>query len=107
MVFWRSRSRAAASREPLPPGPRGRILFVGPFNGGVGGIERIETRLDTVALTMQGQVAGVDKRVDDVQRSTVNILPRLRAHDTNIARLRDAIERVCSCKVALVSPEKF
>lgn len=27
--------------EPLPPGPRGRILFVGPFHGGVGGVERI------------------------------------------------------------------
>ena len=27
--------------EPLPPGPRGRILFVGPFHGGIGGVERI------------------------------------------------------------------
>ncbi|MDF1702028.1 MAG: hypothetical protein P1V36_12800 [Planctomycetota bacterium] len=29
------------SATPLPPGPRGRILFVGPFHGGVGGVERI------------------------------------------------------------------
>jgi glycosyltransferase involved in cell wall biosynthesis len=26
---------------PLPPGPRGRILFLGPFQGGIGGLERI------------------------------------------------------------------
>ncbi|MDA1193750.1 MAG: hypothetical protein O2894_01050 [Planctomycetota bacterium] len=34
----RPRGDAAA---PLPPGPRGRILFVGPFSGGIGGVERI------------------------------------------------------------------
>ncbi len=27
--------------EPLPPGPEGHLLFVGPYNGGVGGIERL------------------------------------------------------------------
>lgn len=27
--------------RPLPPGPRGRILFLTPFNGGIGGIERL------------------------------------------------------------------
>ncbi|MHC5010188.1 MAG: hypothetical protein ACYTG6_04455, partial [Planctomycetota bacterium] len=27
--------------EPLPPGPKGRILFLGAFNGGVGGVERL------------------------------------------------------------------
>lgn len=27
--------------RPLEPGPNGRILFIGPFNGGVGGVERI------------------------------------------------------------------
>ncbi len=27
--------------EPLPPGASGRILFVGPFHGGIGGVERI------------------------------------------------------------------
>lgn len=30
-----------ASPQPLPPGPEGRILFIGPFNGGVGGMERL------------------------------------------------------------------
>jgi hypothetical protein len=30
-----------AGAAPLPPGPRGRILFVGPFHGGAGGIERL------------------------------------------------------------------
>jgi hypothetical protein len=33
--------RADAARQPVPPGPRGRILFLGPFNGGVGGMERL------------------------------------------------------------------
>jgi hypothetical protein len=27
--------------EPLPPGPRGRILCVAPFQGGIGGVERL------------------------------------------------------------------
>ena len=30
-----------AGSAPLAAGPRGRILFVGPFHGGVGGIERL------------------------------------------------------------------
>lgn len=40
MVFGFQR-RASEPREPLPPGPAGRILFVGPINGGIGGVERI------------------------------------------------------------------
>ncbi len=31
----------ATRPEPLPPGPKGRILFIGPFNGGIGGMERL------------------------------------------------------------------
>jgi hypothetical protein len=34
---WLSRGRG----EPLAPGPEGRLLFVGPYNGGIGGIERL------------------------------------------------------------------
>ena len=40
-MFTGLRHFLAPSAEPLPPGPRGRILFIGPFNGGVGGLERI------------------------------------------------------------------
>lgn len=31
----------SSSVEPQPAGPRGRLLFVGPFNGGIGGMERL------------------------------------------------------------------
>jgi hypothetical protein len=34
---WLGRGRG----EPLDPGPEGRLLFVGPYDGGVGGIERL------------------------------------------------------------------
>lgn len=40
MFSWLRRLLTPAA-EPLPPGPRGRILFIGPFHGGVGGVERI------------------------------------------------------------------
>jgi glycosyltransferase involved in cell wall biosynthesis len=33
--------RFGRGAEPVAPGPRGRILFLGPFAGGIGGIERI------------------------------------------------------------------
>lgn len=38
-----------ATAEPLPRGPRGRILFVGPFHGGAGGIERLTRTFATWA----------------------------------------------------------
>lgn len=38
---WRLSDLFTPKAEPLPPGPRGRILFVGPFQGGVGGVERL------------------------------------------------------------------
>ena len=38
---WRLSDLVTPKAEPLPPGPRGRILFVGPFQGGVGGVERL------------------------------------------------------------------
>lgn len=38
---WRLTDLLTKNAEPLPPGPRGRILFVGPFQGGVGGVERL------------------------------------------------------------------
>ena len=40
-MFAGLRRLLAAPVEPLPPGPAGRILFIGPFNGGIGGLERI------------------------------------------------------------------
>jgi hypothetical protein len=40
-MAWRLPLPSLSRATPAPAGPRGRILFVGPFNGGVGGMERL------------------------------------------------------------------
>lgn len=48
-IKWLGRRFHRGVAEPLLHGPRGRILFIGPFHGGAGGIERLARTFATWA----------------------------------------------------------
>jgi hypothetical protein len=66
--------------EPAPPGPEGRVLFVGPYNGGVGGIERLTRAF-----------------ADWVERSPFSATMLFRHHDLPVGRytVRDTARVRC------------